>query len=81
MLDFIELELTEVPDDLTCTQLLQPWHVPSCEDIKTAVLFEIVKFRKQHPQVVHLMTFKLVTQHQHLLKLSQTVMFKNYIRN
>ena len=46
MLDFIELELTEVPDDLTCTQLLQQWHVPSCEDIKTAVLFDSVKFSK-----------------------------------
>ena len=46
VLDFIELELTEVPDDLTCTQLLQQWHVPSCENIKTAVLFDSVKFTK-----------------------------------
>ncbi|XP_028416374.1 uncharacterized protein LOC114540378 [Dendronephthya gigantea] len=46
MLDFIELELTEVPDDLTCTQLLQEWHVPSCENIKTAILFDSVKFSK-----------------------------------
>ena len=46
MLDFIELELTEVPDDLTCTQLLQQWHVPSCEDIKTAVLVSFHKFSK-----------------------------------
>ena len=40
------LELTEVPDDLTRTQLLQQRHVPSCEDIKTAVLFDSVKFSK-----------------------------------
>ena len=40
------LELTQVPDDLTCTQLLQQRHVPSCEDIKTAVLFDTVKFSK-----------------------------------
>ena len=46
VLDFIALELTEVPDDLTCTQLLQQWHVPSCEDIKTSVLFDSVKFSK-----------------------------------
>ena len=26
ILDYIQLELTEVPDDLTCTQLLQQWH-------------------------------------------------------
>ena len=46
MLDFIELELTEVPDDLTCTQRLQKWHVPSSEDIKTAVLCDRVRFSK-----------------------------------
>ena len=46
VLDFIVLELTEVPDDLTCSKLLQQRHVPSCEDIKTVVLFDSVKFSK-----------------------------------
>ena len=46
ILDFIQLELTEVPDDLTCTQLLQQWHVPASEDLKTAVLFDNIKFSK-----------------------------------
>ena len=46
ILDFIQLELSEVPDDLTCTQLLQQWHVPSSEDLKTALLFDNIKFSK-----------------------------------
>ncbi len=47
ILDYIELELTEVPDDLTCTQLLQQWHVPnSSEKLATAVLFDQVKMSK-----------------------------------
>ena len=46
VLDFIQLELTEVPDDLTCTQLLQQWHVPASEYTKSAVLFDHVKFAK-----------------------------------
>ena len=52
LLDFIQLEATEVPDDLTCTQLLQQWHVPSGEEMKTAipVLFDQVKFSKTTSQ-------------------------------
>ena len=70
VLDFIELELTEVPDDLTCTQLLQQWHVPSCEDIKTAVLFDSVKFSKATSISSSSHDIQIiVTQHQHLLKL------------
>ena len=46
ILDFIQLELSEVPDDLTCTQFLQQWHVPSREDLKTALLFDNIKFSK-----------------------------------
>ena len=41
LLDFIQLEATEVPDDLTCTKLLQKWHVFSGEEMKT-VLFALV---------------------------------------
>ena len=47
ILDYIQLELTEVPDDLTCTQLLQQWHVPNTsEKPDTAVLFDQVKISK-----------------------------------
>lgn len=50
LLDLIQLEATEVPDDLTCTQLLQQWHVPRTEEMKTAVLFDNVKFSKATAQ-------------------------------
>ena len=46
LLDYIRLELTEVPDDLTCTQLLQQWHVPPNDKLETAFLFDQVKFAK-----------------------------------
>ena len=46
LLDYIQLELTEVPDDLTCTQLLQQWHVPPNDKLETALLFDQVKFSK-----------------------------------
>ena len=46
LLDYIQLELTEVPDDLTCTQLLQQWHVPPNDKLETALVFEQVKFTK-----------------------------------
>ena len=77
MQDFIELELTEVPDDLTCTQILQEWHVPSCENIKTAILFDSVKFSKAASTKSSSLHLKLVTQLWHLLNLSQTVIFKD----
>ena len=46
LLDFIQLELTEIPDDLSCTQLLQQWHVPPNDKLETALLFDQVKFTK-----------------------------------
>ena len=47
ILDYIQLELTEVPDDLTCTQLLQQWHVPNTsEKLNAAVLCDEVKMSK-----------------------------------
>ena len=43
ILDYIQLKLNEVPDDLTCTQLSQQWHVPNTkEKLDTAVLFDQV---------------------------------------
>ena len=50
LLDFIQLEATEVSDDLTCTQLLQQWHVLRGEEMKTAALFHQVKFSKAAQQ-------------------------------
>ena len=46
ILNFLQLEVNKVPDDLTCTQLLQQWHVPASEYTKSAVLFDHVKFTK-----------------------------------
>jgi hypothetical protein len=50
ILDFIQLELSEVPDDLTCTQLLQQWHLPASEDLETAVLFDNTNLARQLQQ-------------------------------
>ena len=44
LLDFIELGLTEIPDDKTCTQELQQWHVPKKAQSQDAVLFEDLIF-------------------------------------
>ena len=46
ILDYIQLELVEVPDDLTCTQLLQQWHVPRSDETDKPVLFEDLHFEK-----------------------------------
>ncbi len=44
LLDYTELDLNEVPDDKTCTQQLQQWHVPKKSDSKGPVLFEDLIF-------------------------------------
>ena len=46
ILDYIELELTEVPHDLTCTQVLQQWHVPRGDEVDKPVLYEDMTFEK-----------------------------------
>ena len=46
IIDYIQLELKEIPDDLTCTQLLQQWHVPRTDETDEPVLFEDIKFKK-----------------------------------
>ena len=46
ILDFVQLEVNKVPDDFTCTQLLQQWHVPASEYTKSAVFFDHAKFTK-----------------------------------
>ena len=44
LLDYTELDSNEVPDDKTCTQQLQQWHVPKKSDSKGPVLFEDLIF-------------------------------------
>ena len=39
-MDFIQLEVSEVPGVFICTQLRQQWHVPASEYLKTALLFD-----------------------------------------
>ena len=43
-LDFSELDLTEVPDDKSCTEELQGWHVSKKLENMSAVLFEDLTF-------------------------------------
>ena len=46
VIDYIQLELTEVPDDLTCTQILQQWHVPKTSEVSEPILYEDMTFEK-----------------------------------
>ena len=44
LLDYIELGLSDVPDDKTCTQELQKWHVPRKNTTQAGLLFEDLIF-------------------------------------
>ena len=44
---FRTIDLTEVPDDKTCTEELQKWHVPKKSQNKGAVLFEDLLFPQE----------------------------------
>ncbi|XP_020912942.1 uncharacterized protein LOC110250672 [Exaiptasia diaphana] len=47
LLDYKQLELSEVPVKVTCTEKLQSWNVPSlCPEKRGAVLFEDLLFEK-----------------------------------
>ena len=46
IIDYVQLELLEVPSSLTCTQVLQQWNVPHGEVSDDAVLFEDIAFKK-----------------------------------
>ena len=46
IIDYVQLELLEVPSSLTCTQALQQWNVPHEEVSDDAVLFEDIAFKK-----------------------------------
>ena len=40
LLDYIELDLSDIPDDKQCTQELRKWHVPKKPTTQDAILFE-----------------------------------------
>ena len=44
LLDYVELGLSDVPDDKTCTQELQTWHIPKTNTAQQALLFEDLIF-------------------------------------
>ena len=46
IIDYVQLELLEVPSSLTCTEVLQQWNVPHGEVSDDAVLFEDIAFKK-----------------------------------
>ena len=46
IIEYIQLELQEIPDDLTCTQLLQQWHVPRNDELNEPILYEDVVFER-----------------------------------
>ena len=46
LLDYENLELKEVTDDMTCTQVFQQWSIPSNSGTTKAVKFEELTFEK-----------------------------------
>ena len=46
IIEYKQLDLTEIPDHLTCTQLLQQWHVPRKDESDEPVLYENISFNK-----------------------------------
>ena len=46
VIEYKQLDLTEIPDHLTCTELLQQWHVPRKNESDEAVLYENIVFKK-----------------------------------
>jgi hypothetical protein len=48
IIDYIQLELTEVPDDLACTQVLQQWRVPKNNEVDEPILYEDMKFENPY---------------------------------
>ena len=44
VIEYKQLDMTEIPDHLTCTQLLQQWHVPRKNESDEAVLYESIVF-------------------------------------
>ena len=46
IIEYNQIDLTGIPDDLTCTQVLQQWHVPRKDEYDEAILHEDIKFVK-----------------------------------
>ena len=46
VIEYKQLDMTEIPDHTTCTQLLQQWHVPRKDESDEAVLYENIVFEK-----------------------------------
>ena len=46
LLEYIQLDSKVIPDDLTCTQLLQQWHVPRSDELEEPILYEDVVFER-----------------------------------
>ena len=46
LVDFKELDLKSIPDDKTCTDLLQKWHVPGEKQNTEPILFSELTFEK-----------------------------------
>ena len=46
VIEYKQLYMTEVPDHLTCTELLQEWHVLRKNESDEAVLYESIVFQK-----------------------------------
>ena len=43
VIEYKQLDMTEIPDKPTCTQLLQQWHVPRKDESDKPVLYENIK--------------------------------------
>jgi hypothetical protein len=46
VIEYKQLDMTEIPDKPTCTQLLQQWHVPRKYESDKPVLYENMAFKK-----------------------------------
>ena len=46
LLEYIQLDSKVIPDDVTCTQLLQQWHVPRSDELEEPILYEDVLFER-----------------------------------
>ena len=46
IIEYKQLDMTEIPDHLTCTQLLQQWHVPRKDESDDPFLYENIAFKK-----------------------------------
>ena len=50
IIEYKQLDMTEIPDHPTCTQLLQQWHVPRKDESDQPVLHENIVFQKAEYQ-------------------------------